>query len=196
MIDVGPRSADITLSWKNLYAYNRKIVDPIANRYFFVDDPKAMIVKDVKRDYTVKIRLHPDDPKRGARTLKIRSRNGEAHLIISARDFSRLKAGSLVRLMELFNVKITSKEKNRMLAEFHSEDYEEARRLNLGLIHWLPEGEGVPCEVMMPDGSVVRGLAEDGLRRASVDQIVQFERFGFVRIDQTGRKMRTVFAHE
>jgi len=196
MMDVGPRPADITLSWKNLYAYNRKIVDPIANRYFFLDNPKEMVINNVKRDFTASIRLHPDDPKRGTRILKVKTREGRAFLLISSKDFNHLKAGSLVRLMELFNVKVTSKSEELIFAEFHSEDYEEARRLNLALIHWLPDGEGIPCEVVMPDGSVVKGLAEEGLRQASVDQIVQFERFGFVRIDQIEEEVKTFFAHE
>ena len=196
MIDVGPRPADITLSWKNLYAYNRKIIDPMANRYFFINNPRRIIIRDVKRDFVANIRLHPDDPKRGTRILKVKSRNGQAHLLISFEDFNRLKIGSLIRLMELFNVKITSKREGQIFAEFHSVDYEEARRLNLTLIHWLPDGEGVPCEVIMPDGSVVKGLAEESIRQASVDQIVQFERFGFVRIDQMGEGVKTIFAHE
>jgi len=196
MMDVGPRPADITLSWKNLYAYNRKIVDPIANRYFFLDDPKRMIVKDVKRDFTASILLHPNDPKRGTRVFNVKSRDGQAHLLISSRDFSRLKIGSLVRLMELFNVKIESKKGGQISARFHSEGYEEARRLNLALIHWLPDGEGVSCQVIMPDGSVVKGLAEKSLRQASVDQIVQFERFGFVRIDEMNKEVKLFFAHE
>jgi len=196
IIDVGPRPADITLSWKNLYAYNRKIIDPIADRYFFIDDPKRMIVRDVKRDYTANLRLHPDDPKRGRRIIKVKSIDNQAHLIISCRDFNRLKAGSLVRLMELFNVEIASKRNNEIHASFHSEDYEEAKRLNLQLIHWLPYNEGVPCRVFMPDGTVITGLVERNIRQASVDQIVQFERFGFVRIDQMGEEIQTFFTHE
>ncbi|HIE18799.1 TPA: glutamate--tRNA ligase [Candidatus Bathyarchaeota archaeon] len=196
MIDVGPRPADITLSWKNLYAYNRKIVDPIANRYFFLDEPKRMIVKNVKRDFTANIRLHPDDPKRGTRVFNVKNRNRQAYLLISSRDFNRLKTGSLVRLMELFNVKVLSKSEDQILAEFQSEDYREARRLSLALIHWLPDGGGIPCEVIMPDGSAVRGLVEENLRQASVDQVVQFERFGFVRIDQIEERVKAFFAHE
>ena len=196
MIDVGPRPADITLSWKNLYAYNRKILDPIANRYFFLEEPKRMIVNEVKRDFTVNMRLHPDDPKRGKRIFAVKNRDGQAYLLISSRDFNHLKAGSLVRLMELFNVKILSKNEDTISAEFHSEDYEEARRLNLALIHWLPAGEGIPCKVIMPDGSVVKGLAEKNLLQASVDQVVQFERFGFVRIDQMKEEVQTFFTHE
>jgi len=196
MIDVGPRPADITLSWENLYAYNRKIIDPIANRYFFIDNPKTMIVNNISRDFIATLRLHPDDPKRGRRILTVKNRNGCAYLLISARDFANLKAGSLIRLMELFNVKILSKSKDQVLAEYHSSGYEEAKRLGLRLIHWLPEGNGVSCKVIMPNGSVVKGLAESNLRQASVDQIVQFERFGFVRIDEIGKEIKAFFAHE
>ena len=82
------------------------------------------------------------------------------------------------------------------MAEYHSSGYEEAKRLGLRLIHWLPEGNGVSCKVIMPNGSVVKGLAESNLRQASVDQIVQFERFGFVRIDEIGKEIKAFFAHE
>ena len=196
MIDIGPRPVDITLSWKNLYAYNRKIIDPIANRYFFLDEPKMMIVRGVKKDYVASIPLHPNDPKGGKRVFTVKNRSGQAHLLISSRDFSRLKIGSLVRLMELFNVKVISKKKEQIFADFHSEDYKKAKQLGLVLIHWLPEGEGIPCEAIMPDGSIVRGLAEEGLCQASIDQIVQFERFGFVRIDWMDEGIKVFFAHE
>ena len=196
MIDIGPRPADITLSWKNLYAYNRKIIDPIANRYFFVDRPKVLAIKNIEETVTISLRLHPDDPKRGSRLLTVKSSDGEARLLISSEDFRRLKPGSLIRLIELFNVKILSKSDDEAIAELHSKGYEEAKRLNLPLIHWLPEDETIPCEVIMPDGSVIRGLAEKNLLKASVDQIVQFERFGFVRIDQIGEDLRAFFAHE
>ena len=196
MIDVGPRPADITLSWENLYAYNRKIIDPIANRYFFLDNPKTMIVSNISRDFIATLRLHPDDPKRGKRIFTVKNRNGYAYLLISSRDFDSLKAGFLIRLMELFNVKILSKNGDQVLAEYHSSDYEEARRLGLRLIHWLPEENGVSCKVIMPDGSVVNGLAESNLRQVSVDQIVQFERFGFVRIDDVGKEIKAFFTHE
>ena len=196
MIDIGPRPADITLSWKNLYAYNRKIIDPIANRYFFVNRPKVLAIKNIEETVTISLRLHPDDPKRGSRLLTVKSSDGEARLLISSEDFRRLKPGSLIRLIELFNVKILSKSDDEAIAELHSKGYEEAKRLNLPLIHWLPEDETIPCEVIMPDGSVIRGLAEKNLLKASVDQIVQFERFGFVRIDQIGENVRAFFAHE
>ena len=38
MIDMGVGTTDVSISMESLYAENRKIVDPIANRYFFVWD--------------------------------------------------------------------------------------------------------------------------------------------------------------
>ena len=39
IIDVGVKPHDVTLSWENLYSYNRKILDTTSNRYFFVAEP-------------------------------------------------------------------------------------------------------------------------------------------------------------
>ncbi|MEE8403682.1 MAG: glutamate--tRNA ligase, partial [Candidatus Hydrothermarchaeaceae archaeon] len=36
MIEVGTKRSDIRFSWKNLYAYNRELIERDANRYFFV----------------------------------------------------------------------------------------------------------------------------------------------------------------
>jgi glutamyl-tRNA synthetase len=62
IIDIGPKTQDVVLSWENLYAHNRKIIDPIADRYFFVQDPIELTVKNVPREFVAKLRLHPDHP--------------------------------------------------------------------------------------------------------------------------------------
>ena len=36
MLAIGIGETDISFSWDNLYAENKKLVDPVANRYFFV----------------------------------------------------------------------------------------------------------------------------------------------------------------
>jgi len=48
----------------------------------------------------------------------------------------------------------------------------------------------------MPDNSRTTGLVETSLKNASSDEIVQFERFGFVRIEKIGEKFIAVFAHK
>jgi len=196
ILEIGPRPADITISWENLYAHNRKIVDPIANRYFFVWDPVKLTVKNVGREFVVQVPLHPDYPDRGKRVFHIKPINNEASLLISGQDAIMLKPGVIIRLMELFNVKIEAVDKAQVLSIFHSEAYSEARKMKARLIHWIPEGSGLPCEVIMPDNSRTIGLVEASLKNASSDEIVQFERFGFVRIEKTGEKFVTVFAHK
>ena len=58
MIDLGLGETDISLSLDTLYAENRKIVDPIANRYFFVWNPVELEVEGAEPK-VAKAPLHP-----------------------------------------------------------------------------------------------------------------------------------------
>ena len=195
IIDVGPKTQDVTLSWDNLYAYNRKLIDPIANRYFFVRDPVRFSVKDVPHDFVAKLPLYPGNLERGYREIAVKPENGQAMLNVSSGDFGLFKKGSVIRLMELFNVKVKKASKKGVEAVFHSQSYEDARRLSVPLVHWLPFAIGISCEVVMPDASSVKGIAEDECKKLHKDDIVQFERFGFVRIDSVDKEITAYFAH-
>ncbi len=195
IIDVGPKPVDVVLSWENLYAYNRKIIDPLANRYFFVQNPRKLTVKDVTKAVIAKIPLHPDDPERGVRQLQVKLINKEASLWISSRDMSILKTEKTVRLMGLFNVQIENVAKEVVEAAYHSVSVEEARNLGAPLIHWIPAGTGLPCEVMMPSAVIVKGVAEDACRELRTNDIVQFERFGFVKVESMDNTLRVYYAH-
>jgi len=195
IVDIGPSPVDITVSWENLYAHNRKMIDRIADRYFFVQDPKTLVIKDMRREFTAHVPLHPDYLERGTRTLSVKPEKGEARLLISSRDLALFKKG-IVRLMGLFNVRAETVTEEEVVAVYHSEPYREARRLGAPLIHWLPSAGGVRCETVMPDGSVGHGLAESNVLRVAAGQVVQFERFGFVRIDQVGQEVVAFYAHK
>jgi glutamyl-tRNA synthetase len=195
MLDIGPRPVDITLSWENLYAYNRKIIDPSADRFFFVQEPARLSVKGVQKSYVARVLLHPDHPERGHRTFNVKPQNGVAEILVSSNDKALFVNGSVIRLMELFNIQVREATKTGFTSVFLSEAYDEARRLKAPLIHWLPADEGVACEVVMPDGSSRKGLAEDAFRGVSIGQIVQFERFGFIRVDQRDDRTVVFFAH-
>ena len=71
IIDVGIKPNDVTLSWENLYAYNRKILDATSNRYFFVPDPVELKVLEVPKTFHAKLPLHPDKPERGFREYTV-----------------------------------------------------------------------------------------------------------------------------
>jgi len=195
IVDVGPKTSDVTVSWENLYAYNRKVIDPIANRYFFVQNPIELTVEKIPRPFVAKLSLHPDQPKKGFRHFKIESKENKASFLISGNDMDLVKIGNKIRLMGLFNFRVEKTGKHLIEATFHSESHEEAKKLGAPLIHWIPLGTGVPCEVMMPDASVAGGMAEDSCRELHPDDIIQFERFGFVRVDHLNKKLTAYFAH-
>jgi glutamyl-tRNA synthetase len=193
IIDVGPKPQDVVLSWKNLYAHNRKLVDPAARRYFFVHNPIELAVNDVPHAFTAKIPVHPDHPDKGFRVFEIVPTDGKATFLISKDDLDLIDGKPAIRFMDLFNFQVKKIGKAGVQASFKSESYEEAKKLRATLIHWLPVSSGVQCEVVMPDASVAKGVAEDACKELKPDEIVQFQRFGFVRIDEVNNERLTAY---
>jgi glutamyl-tRNA synthetase len=109
-------------------------------------------------------------------------------------DASRI--GNTIRLMELFNIRVESANVYSAEASFFSEPYEDARKTKAQLIHWIPVGEDMPCNVVMPDATTLEGVAEIVCKQLKPDSIIQFERFGFVRIDKVNRKLIAYYAHK
>ncbi len=197
IIDVGPKTADVTLSWENLYAYNRKILDPKADRYFFIDNPIHLKVVNIPRTFTARLSLHPDHPRKGFRehTVKPEGKEDSAALWVSRSDIDPSRIGRMIRLMGLFNIKIDRADAYSNEASFISEPYKEARRSGSSLIHWIPIGADIPCQVVMPDATIAEGVAESVCKGLKRDDVIQFERFGFVRIDQVNEKLTCYYAH-
>jgi glutamyl-tRNA synthetase len=198
IIDVGPKTSDVILSWENLYAYNRKILDPTADRYFFVHNPIELTVEKIPKTYTTRLHLYPDKPERGFReyTIKPQGHNNSAAFWVSKKDVDASKIGNTIRLMELFNIKIENADAYSAQASFVSESYEEVRKTKASLIHWIPVKEDMPCQVVMPDATVAEGIAEGACKQLKPDRIIQFERFGFVRIDKADTKLTAYYAHK
>ncbi len=198
IVDVGPKTADVTLSWENLYAYNRKILDPQSDRYFFVSEPIELKVKSVPKVFKAELPLHPEKPERGFReyTVTPKREKGVAIFWIAKRDADAATVGKVIRLMELFNVKMESVNADSMEASFASQAYEEARKAKAKLIHWIPKGEEIPCQVVMPDAAMNEGIAESACKKLKPNTVIQFERFGFVRVDKNDAKLTAYFAHK
>jgi glutamyl-tRNA synthetase len=188
----------VTLSWENLYAYNRKILDPQSDRYFFVSEPIELKVKSIPRVFEVALSLHPEKPERGFREYTVTPKGEEetTTFAIAKRDADAAEVGKVIRLMELFNVKIETKNADSVEALFASDAYEEARKAKAKLIHWIPKGEEFPCQMVMPDATVNEGIAESACKKLKPNEVIQFERFGFVRIDQVVPKLKAYFAHK
>ncbi|MEM2098716.1 MAG: glutamate--tRNA ligase [Candidatus Bathyarchaeia archaeon] len=198
IVDVGPKTADVTLSWDNLYAYNRKILDAQSDRYFFVLDPVELKVRGIPRAFTARLLLHPEKPERGVREYTITPVGEDSIAIfwVAKKDVENVAVGKVIRLMELFNIKITRVKLYSVEAVFESESYEEARKAKAQLIHWIPVNGDMPCQIVMPDATIGEGVAESACEKLKKDTIIQFERFGFVRVTAITPKLTAYYAHK
>jgi glutamyl-tRNA synthetase len=198
IIDVGTKSNDVTLSWENMYSYNRKILDAASNRYFFVPEPVELKVLQVPKTFHAKLPLHPEKPERGFREYMMTPKDGEkaVNFWVSRKDAEAMEAEQIVRLMELFNIKIENKKNSSVTATFSSESYEDVRKIKVQLIQWIPKGKEFPCQVVMPNASVTEGFAESACKKLKPDAIIQFERFGFTRINEVNQKLIAYYAHK
>jgi glutamyl-tRNA synthetase len=184
MIDIGIGQSDISFSWENLYAQNKALIDPVTNRYFFVPDPLRLSVADAP-DQTARIPLHPNDPGRGQRELRF-----TGTLLVSRED---IDGRSLVRLKDLFNIQIAWEDGEPTLT-YAGDSLDEARAAKAPIVQWLPEDAAIPCLLRRPAGDL-SGYCEPVVA-GEIGKVVQFERVGFVRIDEVSdRGIRAYFAH-
>ncbi len=185
ILDLGLSLADIEYSPEILYSFNRRIIDPLVNRLFYVENPVELEINGLEsKELKGEPPNHPDFPDRGRRIITLKVENNSTHILISASDAEKLTVGEKIRLKDLVNVQITSKEPVYK-ARYLSKSIEEARIHGVKkIIQWVPVQPNIRVEIIMPHGELSRGLAEQEAGKLKVDDIVQFERFGFIRVDK------------
>jgi len=161
-------------------SFNRSVIDPKCNRYFCVFEPVEIKIKDSPAIKKVRVRLHPDFPKRGYRTIPVNTNK----VLVSVEDFDKFKDKE-VRLIGLFNVKLG---KN---AQFASKEV----KMEIPKIQWVSD-KNVKVRVLMPDGKMKEGLAEPEVKKLKIDSRIQFQRFGFCRLDKTKPSIFFYFTHK
>ncbi|KXB05913.1 hypothetical protein AKJ53_01775 [candidate division MSBL1 archaeon SCGC-AAA382F02] len=187
IIEVGTTKADSTLSWDTLYTKNRRIIDEEANRYFFVSEPQELLIHDSPEKEKAKLRLHPDQTERGERVLPLDIEEGDLRVWITKNDVENIEEGEIIRLKDLLNFKLTSKEP--LEGNFESFELKDVAK-----IHWV-SADPVEVEVLTPDGESDTGYAEPEVAQLPEGEIIQFERYGFVRIDKTEPVIKACYAH-
>ncbi len=189
--EVGYTKSEHEYDWSLLFAVNRKLLDPIAKRLFFVPSPSRLRVRGLKK--SVEIRLHPD------RDLGSRKIEVDEELFIPAEDMESIEVGEVFRLMELCNVRLLSKGRDAEAEYAGDELTQETRK-----VQWVA-GKPVEVRVIIPGelfdekGSFredslkeVNGIAEEYFSSLQEGEIFQFVRFGFCRVDS---RNTVVFAH-
>ena len=174
VLSTGLTKTEATLTWDELISHNRRLLDSKCNRYFFVDNPKEIIIEK-SPEQMAEVKLHPEFKDRGIRKFKTKDK-----FYVAEKDLKEFKDNKLIRLMDCLNF---VKKKNKFL--FDSLEYEKYKEHGEKIIHWLPvQKDLVKVEILMPDKKVAKGLAEPMVKGLKVNDIVQFARFGFCRLDK------------
>ena len=182
-LQVGYTKTEHEYDWSMLMSLNRKLLDPVSRRMFFVPDPVKLKV-DGAPMRTVNLPFHPQNDL-GSRAVET---SGEFYL--SSGDLKGVKEGSVFRLMDLYNVKLASTGTHPSAKYAGDELLPDSRKFQ-----WVTDAHE-EVEVLVPgvlflDGDVfnkeslkrVKGFAEESVSTLKLGDIVQFPRFGFCRLD-------------
>ena len=184
-----------------LYTINRKNLEN-KPRYFFIPNPVKIKINGAPE-------LEPEIPLHPSQTLNLGTRTYKTfqEFFISKKDFDCMKHESEnnenYRFMHLFNFQIKKDSlSNKLELRFLSEEHE--KNLEAKFIQWISatnkdKDNNIKTTIRMPDNSIIEGLAEPEIINIKPSDIIQFERFGFVRLHKIEKKTKTAefwFSHK
>jgi glutamyl-tRNA synthetase len=196
VLSQGISKVESTVTFSLVESFNRKILDPIAKRFFFVPEPVKLVAENAPK-MKKEINFHPQNKEMGNRVIQTSD-----IFYIPKSDVDNLRNNDIFRLKDLFNVKVLSKN-NVVSGEFAGEKLV----ANSAKIQWTNESF-VEMTVNIPHNlfkdniynpeslQKVRGYAEEAVLDIKDGEIIQFERFGFVRIEKTDGKITGYMAHK
>ncbi|MCY0884000.1 MAG: glutamate--tRNA ligase, partial [Acidianus infernus] len=189
IIEVGVKPSDATISFENIAALNRKKLDPIAKRIMYVENYSEFTL-EIPEEMTAKIPLTPTMKEFREITVK----PGDKILLEKADAEDQ----SIIRLVDLCNVKV---EGNKLV--YVSKSVEDAKKINAKIVQWVKKGEEVNVNVIKADPNqdlkIIKGKAERYAINLNPNEIVQFIRYGFVRVDsknESSNELTVIYAHE
>ena len=185
ILEVGIKGTDTRITYTNLAAINRKILDEKAHRIMFVSDP-ARLTLEAPNKLEAKVPVHP-------------SIEDYRRYIVSPGDTICLNKPDIkhrtVRLLGLGNFVIKEGK-----LHYLGSSLTEVKEKKIPIIQWVPCNNSIPVTVYKPEGLELesdRGYAELGITNYRVDDKLQFIRYGFVRIDSKDNdEVKVIFAHE
>ncbi len=167
-------------TWEKLLSENRKLLDPVAPHFFFVSNPVKMGIK-------------------GGKKKKLREMEAGNEVWISGNDAEGLEEGETIRLKDLYNVKIEGKSEEGISASYAGEEIIKGKK-----IQWV--SDFLECEILKPGDllldsgefnpsslTIDSGYCEKSVRPLREGDVVQFERYGFCRLDSKG-PMRFIYS--
>jgi glutamyl-tRNA synthetase len=192
----GISKVESTVSFSILESFNRKLLDTKVKRYFFVKDPVQLYVVNAPMKEKI-LNFHPLNEKLGTRTILTKN-----NFFIPAEDIELLYPDDVFRLKDLFNVKIIEKNKTVKGIYIGDDILPETKK-----IQWTTE-QYIPMKIFIPKPlfknaifdtqslETVNGYAEHAVSSLKTGDIIQFERFGFVKIERTNEMIKGILTHK
>ncbi|MEM4389212.1 MAG: glutamate--tRNA ligase [Candidatus Micrarchaeia archaeon] len=177
-----------------LLAENRKLLDPLAPRYFFVPEPVRLVVQNAPT-LIAELRKHP------SAELGVRKAATRGEFLIPGSDAAALKPGEVFRLKDLYNVRVVSVSEKEVKGEFAGRELTEGSRK----LQWV--SEPLDCTVLVPHELFVgdrfneksleeiNGVCERAAGELKPGDIIQFERFGFCKLEEKKEKLTFIYTN-
>lgn len=184
MLGLGLSNNAVSISLENIYSVNRKRLDSLVNRYFFISEPVRLHVDGIP-GRTIRMPLHPSFKDRGVRQ-QCMSEKTCLYISRSDADFERQE---IVKLMGLPCIEVTSVDDDAVHARYVCQSHKKARKIQC-------VQDYVACTIIRPDGRD-EGFCETECAKLDVGTVVQFERYGFARLEsKSADGLIFVFAHK
>lgn len=186
ILSMGVSKVESQPTWDLLESLNRKLLDPITKRYFFVENPTTLDVEDAP-SIDVSLKFHPE------KDYGMRQIHAGGRFLVSGSDASQFKIGEKVRLIEAYNIEIISIGNAIRAKYIGGENIEKIKR-----IQWVVPEESMALKVIMTGPLLINdeynpqsikeanGLVESSASSIRIGDLFQLIRFGFCRLDSTG----------
>ena len=191
VLSLGFTKSDTLPPFETLESFNRKIIDPTSVRLFIVFDPVKLTV--INNNLTeIEISNHPQN-EMGKRRVTI-----DGNFYISGNDAKPLKVGDEVRLLELYNIKVT-----KIGPEMEGEITGTGYKSDIPKIQWISRKNPVNIEVLISNVlfindqfnenslEVKQAITEQYYLELNVGSQIQFVRFGYCRKDSANQAIYT-----
>jgi len=178
--------------WEALLVENRKLLDPIAEHYFFVENPvKLTVEKTLEKTSIAKLSKHPT--KGGERLIK-----HENEFFVQENDLKKIEKGEVFRLKNLYNVKLLDYSKGKARGEYAGRELTEGKKIQWVSTLEFEKAELIELGDLLTNGKfneksmqTRKGVCEKTCASLKQGDIIQFERVGFARLDDE-KKMRFI----
>ena len=193
VLSLGFTKSDTLAPFDTLESFNRKIVDATSIRLFMVTEPVKLTVKNNKLN-SVELPNHPQKDM-GKRKVEL-----DGTFYISNSDATTLKVGDQLRLIELYNIKIT-KIGSDIEAEYAGNDF----KAELPKIQWIPQKNATKLNILIPKTlfvnekfnenslETVQAFTENHYLELNEGAEIQFVRFGYCRKDSA---IQAIYTHK